>query len=173
MCSNLSRNTSTQLWWPTKMTKFSFFLFFFLVRFSHLQKWKPIYVVVKYRLVQLPRDSQFPAPVIECRRICAGLGMRLLVVGNLEEDLRGLSRRPEYKDELIIITDGREELDPSGRSTVYGYFESKRAINIPFYKTNDRAKNRPGTYAINIYYRAYLSRAPVVDRNDWCACISG
>ena len=90
-------------------------------------------------------------------------------LGNWEKQITGLRSSPGYGAHLLIVTHGVEYFDGL-TSSVFANPDSTQELKIDFFKSMVRAQNKPGMYAINIYYESYVSRPAQLDVNDWCAC---
>ena len=123
-----------------------------------------------YKLIRLGRRPA--APVAACRKACSEYSLGFMPLGNLKEDLRFLSRLPEYRQDRLIITDGIEKYY-NQRSSLFTFPSGKEVTGVPFTKGGMRVRGFAGTYCMNIYYGKYVSRDCVVDTNDLCACKRG
>ena len=125
----------------------------------------------QYKLVSLKSTEQFQS-IDACWAAWSDVGMGLM---QLQSDLdrQVIVSLPDYNQWTIVITDGIEVLDKSGRARFFSSPGGKQINFISLTSTIGKRRSKtPGTYSIVIYRMHYYSRDSMVNttKHDQCAC---
>ena len=128
-------------------------------------------------MIRLPKSSPHAAP---CRKACAeyGLGLMSVYPGNLRDDVRALSRLPEYRWDWHILTDAtaKHYINNRGKSAFTAY-QSGVFVNLSKLYRNEALVHRGFAYGhrcVTIYNKKWIVDDCAVGGTDaFCGCKRG